>query len=296
MNKNIFVRLSEPFDANEIEYRIGNTNADKTSGLALAYLTARAVMNRLDDVVGPENWQDKYTPAPSSGGKAGWICELSLRLGDEWITKSDGADESDIEPIKGGISDAMKRAAVKWGIGRYLYSLPPVWVAIEASGRGYRMKQRPVLPAWALPSGKKSVDPNTDLGFEPEDEAPAPAPAPTKPSILKDGKVNPALVIRERLLDIAAENPGKQASPAQSNLVRLLMREAIPDNDTRALACSLIYEVDTWEEIDPRLVWGTLQWMNPQKTGRISKNGKEALAISEEAKNVLDDLVQTLIP
>ena len=291
MNKNIFFELSVPFDANEIDFRIGNTNAEKTSGLALAYLTARAVMNRLDEVVGAENWQDKYTPAPAGGGKAGWICELSLRLGDEWITKSDGADESDIEAVKGGISDAFKRAAVKWGIGRYLYALPPIWVPIEPAGRGYRMKQRPVLPAWALPSGKKSVDPDRDLGYEPEENE-----APAKPSIFKDGKVNPALVIRERLLDIAAENPGKEASPAQSNLVRILMREAIPDNETRALGCSLIYEVDRWEEIDPRLVWATLQWMDPQKTGRVSKNGKEALAISEEAQHILDELVQTLIP
>ena len=158
MNKEIFEKLSEPFEPDEVEWRIGNTNADKTKGTALAYLTARAVMNRLDEVVGAENWSDRYIPAPAGGGKAGWLCELSLKIGDTWITKSDGADESDIEPIKGGISDALKRAAVKWGVGRYLYNLPVAWVSIEPAGRSFRLKERPTLPGWALPkqnNGKK---------------------------------------------------------------------------------------------------------------------------------------------
>jgi len=38
-----------------------------------------------------------------------------------WVTKSDGADDSSIESAKGGISDSLKRAAVQYGIGRYLY-------------------------------------------------------------------------------------------------------------------------------------------------------------------------------
>ena len=49
------------------------------------------------------------------------ICSLSCKVGDNWITKADGAGDTDIEGEKGGISDALKRAAVVWGIGRYLY-------------------------------------------------------------------------------------------------------------------------------------------------------------------------------
>ena len=49
------------------------------------------------------------------------ICELSINIDGTWITKSDGADDSNIEGAKGGISDALKRAAVLFGIGRYLY-------------------------------------------------------------------------------------------------------------------------------------------------------------------------------
>jgi hypothetical protein len=127
--------LHKPFPANEIEWRVGSTNSEKTRGLALAYLTARHVMERLDEVCGPENWQDRYE---FHGSRT--VCYLSIKIGDEWVTKADGAGDSDVEAEKGAISDALKRAAVKWGIGRYLYSLVSPWVELEAAGRSYRIK------------------------------------------------------------------------------------------------------------------------------------------------------------
>ena len=126
--------LHQPFPASEIEWRVGSTNADKTKGLALAYLTARHVMERLDAVCGAANWQDKYE---FHGTRT--ICYLSIRIGDEWITKADGAGDSDVEAEKGAISDALKRAAVKWGIGRYLYLLGNTWVGIEPAGRSVKI-------------------------------------------------------------------------------------------------------------------------------------------------------------
>jgi hypothetical protein len=128
--------LHAPFPPNEIEWRVGSTKADKSSGLALAYITARHVMERLDDVCGPENWQDRY----EFHGKR-TICYLSIRINDEWVTKADGAGDSDVEAEKGAISDALKRAAVKWGMGRYLYGLGNTWVDIEPAGRSFRIKK-----------------------------------------------------------------------------------------------------------------------------------------------------------
>lgn len=128
--------LHQPFPAAEIEWRVGSTNADKTSGLALAYLTARHVMDRLDDVCGSANWQDRYE---FHGART--VCYLSIRINDEWVTKADGAGDSDVEAEKGAISDALKRAAVKWGIGRYLYDLGNIWVDIEPAGRSVRIKK-----------------------------------------------------------------------------------------------------------------------------------------------------------
>jgi hypothetical protein len=84
-------------------------------------------MDRLDEVAGPACWQDTYTETPL--GRV--ICTISIKVDGEWVSKSDGAGKTDVEGDKGGISDAFKRAAVKWGIGRYLYSMPTPWVRCE---------------------------------------------------------------------------------------------------------------------------------------------------------------------
>ena len=86
------------------------------------YVTARTVMNRLDEVLGPENWWDDYTPI-----EHGTICRLTIRLPDgQVLTKVDsGADSTTLKDAgdadKGGFSDAFKRAAVKFGVFRYGY-------------------------------------------------------------------------------------------------------------------------------------------------------------------------------
>ena len=150
MNENLqdlFARLRAPFHPSDIEWRAGATNGDKTRALALAYITSRAVMDRLDEVVGPHNWRDEYQPGPDGGV----ICGLSLRIAGEWVTKWDGAENTEFEAIKGGLSDAFKRAGYKWGIGRYLYRLESVWAPCELHGKNVTLKSTPPLPDWALP-------------------------------------------------------------------------------------------------------------------------------------------------
>lgn len=114
-----------PLDA--IHWRAQTVTKDGTKALALAYLDARDVMDRLDSVLGSENWQDRYE---FFGPRT--VCYLSIRIDGEWITKADGAGDTDVESEKGAISDALKRAAVKWGIGRYLYDLGNTWVPCES--------------------------------------------------------------------------------------------------------------------------------------------------------------------
>ncbi|MDG3004155.1 Rad52/Rad22 family DNA repair protein [Paludisphaera mucosa] len=110
----IFAALAAPFANDEVRSR-------SQGGRDFQYVTARTVMNRLDEVLGPENWWDEYTPMENAV-----ICKLSIRLPDGTaLTKSDAggftttADTSDYE--KSGFSDAFKRAAVKFGVARYLY-------------------------------------------------------------------------------------------------------------------------------------------------------------------------------
>lgn len=134
----IFDGLSAPFPTEVIEWRIGSTTKDKAKGMALAYINARAVMDRLDAVCGPGNWQDRYPHANGKDGKT--VCEIGIRIQQpdgsvEWLWKSDGAGDTDFEAEKGALSDAFKRAAVRWGIGRYLYDLDAPWVTLEKEGR-----------------------------------------------------------------------------------------------------------------------------------------------------------------
>lgn len=160
--------LNKPFPAAEIEWRVGSTNGDKTSGLALAYLTARHVMDRLDDVCGSANWQDRYE---FHGART--ICYLSIRINDEWVTKADGAGDSDVEAEKGAISDALKRAAVKWGIGRYLYDLGNIWVDVEPAGRSVRIKKDQYRKLQAALDGQ--------FGTGGTDTTPKPSAKPVEP-------------------------------------------------------------------------------------------------------------------
>ena len=135
----IIKRLREPFTSKEIEWKIQVTTQDKQRGMAVAYLDARAVQRWLDDTVGPFNWKNVYSLWHDNSQ----ICGISIFHEDrkEWVTKFDGAENSDFEPIKGGLSDSFKRAATVWGIGRYLYEMEGVWVEIETRGRSFAIKQ-----------------------------------------------------------------------------------------------------------------------------------------------------------
>ncbi|KXA22294.1 Rad52/Rad22 family DNA repair protein [Fusobacterium nucleatum] len=137
----IMEKLKEKFLESELEFRIGSMNSDKTMALALPYIQARAIQNRLDDVVGFHNWQVSYREI--SGG---FICSLSLCIDGVWITKEDGAGMTDFESIKGGISNAFKRVAASgFGIGRYLYEFKKNWYPVRLQGRNYVFSMEPKL-------------------------------------------------------------------------------------------------------------------------------------------------------
>jgi len=154
-------RLKDVFPPEDIEWRVQSSGEKdgKPWALVLAYITNRAIMERFDEVCGPENWKNEFTAAPNGGT----LCGLSVKINGEWVTKWDGAENTDIEAVKGGLSGAMKRAAVHWGPGRYLYNLPTGWAVVSNNGshkdklkNGTWFKWNPpALPAWAVPSGTK---------------------------------------------------------------------------------------------------------------------------------------------
>ena len=156
--------LSAPFDDTEVKFKPQAVKGNRA--LALAYVDVRAIMDRLDNVLGVENWQDRYQFLPDNSV----MCRLRLRIGDRWITKSDVGARSEQpdggDRLKAAFSDALKRAAVKFGIGRYLYRLPQQWADYDPQKRQFSSPPR--LPDWAVAKGPKP--------------AARPRPEPTKPT------------------------------------------------------------------------------------------------------------------
>ena len=166
-------RLQAPFDPSDIEWKPQTSGFSKSGNapyvLAVPYVTNRAIQKRLDEVFGVFGWENEYKPAQ---GIQGYLCGISVYNEDgRKITRWDGAEATHIEPLKGGLSNSMKRAAVQLGIGRYLYQLDEFWAQCVATDNygghdGYEHIIRknnknnypkhiawknPEFPAWALP-------------------------------------------------------------------------------------------------------------------------------------------------
>jgi hypothetical protein len=173
--------LASPFDLREVRFKPAVVSGNRA--LALAYVDARVIQDRLDDVLGVTGWQDEYECLPDGSV----VCRLRLRLGDEWITKMDVGGQSE-QPDEGdrrkaAFSDALKRAAVKFGVGRYLYRLPSQWVEYDSHKRQFA--RTPTLPPSALPKAKKQTPP-VRLNAE------SAQPAATKNGSNKNGPAMPA--------------------------------------------------------------------------------------------------------
>lgn len=174
------LKLHAPFPAGDIEWRIqqaGKKN-DRIWARVLAYVTNRAIQQRLDDVCGPENWYNVFQREKTGDGKMAVLCGIAIRVQEDpsvhgsgfgWVTKWDGAEETDVESVKGGLSASMKRAAVQWGIGRYLYDLTAGYATVSPEGKNYAKVKDvgtfnwdpPALPAWALPGVNKPSSTDT---------------------------------------------------------------------------------------------------------------------------------------
>lgn len=128
----LFSRLAAEFPREAVHWRAQTLTANGDKALALAYLDARDVMDRLDEACTPAGWQNECFETP----KGRIIGKISILVDGNWISKCDGAGDTDVEGEKGGISDALKRAAVLWGVGRYLYRLPAVWAPCETYEKG----------------------------------------------------------------------------------------------------------------------------------------------------------------
>src|SRR3989440_3486332 len=169
-------QLLAPFEASEVRFKPQKVTGNKA--LALAYVDARVIQDRLDQVLGVEGWQDDYECLVDGSV----VCRLRLRIGQEWITKVDVGGPSEQpdggDRLKAAFSDALKRAAVKFGIGRYLYRLSAQWVDYDPVKK--QIAQVPQMPAFAIPKAKTPAQ-----------------PAPAKPQPAKPEAVKPDVVVVE---------------------------------------------------------------------------------------------------
>lgn len=185
-------RLAEPFEPRDVSWRIQRAGKNENGlwAYAVAYVDSRAIQERLDAVVGPGGWSVRYERQPDGSVWAG----ITIGAVEKWdgtgaIPESKGISASDA--AKGTLSVAFKRAAVAWGIGRYLYHLPAMRARTYTDSRGrFRAKLKddttyswdpPELPAWASPGGDGHPEPPVQADPETgeiRDDAP---PAATKP-------------------------------------------------------------------------------------------------------------------
>lgn len=148
----LYKQLKNPFDPKFIKVRVGATNRDKTKGIALFYLDVREVRKRLTEVCGLDGWQSETKAITAGNEFIGATCKMGIRMPDgSWVWHEDAG-----EPAKGGnkvkaaFSDAIKRAAVNFGVGAYLYYIPNRWYDLKANGNNF--DEQPSLPEWAKPS------------------------------------------------------------------------------------------------------------------------------------------------
>jgi hypothetical protein len=134
--------LTAPIQPNEIEWRVQSVTSTGKM-IVVPYINNRCVMQRFDAAFGPTNWTSEFREITN-----GFICRLTVYLDGQIITREDGASKTNIEPEKGGISDAMKRAAVQFGLGRCLYDYPKVFIECNEK----------YIPDWAQDKLTKLVE------------------------------------------------------------------------------------------------------------------------------------------
>ncbi|OEF57930.1 hypothetical protein A1OU_06905 [Enterovibrio norvegicus] len=160
------------FSPDDIEWRIQRAgfSGDKPWAMVVPYITARAVQERFDEVFGMFGWEVEFKDILSGNQIIGCEAAISVWFGENKITKWDASENTNIEAIKGGRSSAMKRCAVQWGVGRYLYQMDTVFAECRQCvdmrdkhyGNIHVVKSKggpdkyidwafPPLPAWALP-------------------------------------------------------------------------------------------------------------------------------------------------
>jgi len=152
-----FEEIRKPIPLEGLQFFPGALNREKTEGLILAYIDATFAAQRLDEACGPGQWDLSDSKPVYEGDRV--VCverTLKLRIGDEWVGRTDygypnGPDDS--EPIKSMASDALKRCCWLWGVGRELRRGPNVWWPVTGEGKFKRFATGAGQEYWRRATG-----------------------------------------------------------------------------------------------------------------------------------------------
>lgn len=190
----ILKQLKRPFHPSAVTWKPGAITKDQTKALALAYADLRAYQNRLDEVCGMD-WSVTYTP---------WgeriVCHLTIH----GVTRSSSGEpdsQAERSEIAGTASEAQafKRACAMFGLGRYLYQMPSVWVEYDANAKQLSDKAKAKLEAIVTQHYRRWVQDHVDSDTSDAPEIPGSEPNP-----------QPAPKAEEPTVEQAAELAGLQ--------------------------------------------------------------------------------------
>lgn len=144
-------KFRAPFNPEDVDFRPQSGKASSKSQ-AVCYVSARVVQDRLDDVVGPGNWSFTFEPIVVTNGQ---VQIAKGRLSVHGVAKEDAGEANNFDPSKACVSDTIKRAAVMWGIGRYLYDVGSEWVTLNQYGQIAPEDVKRLRAKLPRPSGSK---------------------------------------------------------------------------------------------------------------------------------------------
>jgi len=291
----IWEKLAAPFPPEKISWRVGQTSKDKKKVMMLAYLDARDVQDRLDEAVGPFNWGHSFEEV-----KGRIVCNLTVFIDSETgdlegrkriaVTKADGSDDTDIEGEKGGLSGAFKRAAVHFGIGRYLYHVESPWIPAE-DVKPWEIAERSLKKLRAvLPKPRKAPNKPTTASEPKQEKSPpqkaeaAPGKAEAAPAAKSKESVDEFVDRKEKELAAKGREPEPTGAPEGEQpweKVRRAVPEWSPFDGTYFRGKKggdpgfLDLAGDHKKRIGPRLYYKVLGGFNLKKASQVAKTNRK---------------------
>lgn len=259
----IWDKLAEPFSPEQERYYPQSISQSNSSAIAAWYIDARAAAERLDDVVGPGNWEFRIKNIDGISAAECIHGTLSIRVSHsdgtfEWVSKEDVGyrnAKSDEEPIKSAVSDALKRCGAQWGIGRYIYRIPLKWFKCEIeNGKFKKWTEKPSHPPVRLKISSTTAVPTTTP------TRPLAPVAPEKPVIQPTKPVAPVKPTVDPVAELKASfNRGKtRASAYPIDMSKYEIDEQVTEVKLKKLYSDLTKELTEYEILkDSDETWQT---------------------------------------